>query len=77
MNHFRAHYESYLSVAIIVMVLSALAFFVVMPAFGIRFHLSSFVMMGAILLIAGAILRSLLHVVDNVDRMHGAASPRQ
>lgn len=77
MNHFRAHYESYLSVAVIVMALSALAFFVVMPAFGIRVHPSSFVMIGGILLIAGAILRSLLHVVDNVDRMHGAASPRQ
>lgn len=73
MRHFRAHYHSYLMAALFATTLSAITFGVAAPVLGIRFTAGSFMKVAIILLVAGAILRALLHIVDSADHAHEGA----
>jgi len=74
MEHVRSHRPTYLFAIAVLAAISVIVFAVVAPLLGIAFHLISLLKIAAILLVAGAIFRSLLHAVDGVDHAHDNSS---
>ncbi|WP_425953296.1 hypothetical protein [Ralstonia pseudosolanacearum] len=74
MDHLRSNWRTYLVALVCVAALATLFFVVLPPMFGITLRQLSPVKVGTILLLAGALLRFLLHAVDGIDRKQSEAS---
>ncbi|ABO59861.1 hypothetical protein BSFA1_80920 (plasmid) [Burkholderia sp. SFA1] len=74
MKHIRSHWRTYRLAAIALVAVTLLFYAVLLPVLGVALHLFSIAKIAVILLITGALLRFLIHAVDDVERKHGSVS---